>query len=177
MNKKSVLLALLLVPALGACSDNGAQSSVNYHINGKLHVDFDKSGLLLSADGKPDAHIAADGALSIGDQPVSLTPDQRVLTQRFYAEAMHVRDDGIATGKAGAALAGHAVGTVIGDLFSGQSDKIDHDMDGQSKTVETAALHLCGDIQQLRDTQKEIGTRVAAFQPYAAFKGEVHCNA
>src|SRR6185437_15871806 len=167
MNKKSVLLALLLVPALGACSDNGTQSSVNYHINGKLHVDFDKSGLLLSAD----------GTLSIGDQPVSLTPDQRALTQRFYAEAMHVRDDGIATGKAGAALAGHAVGTVIGDLFSGQSDKIDHDMDGQSKTVETAALHLCGDIQQLRDTQKEIGARVAAFQPYAAFKGEVHCNA
>lgn len=177
MNKKSVLLALLLVPALGACSDNGAQTSVNYHIDGKLHVDFDKSGLLLSAAGKPDAHVAADGALRIGDQMVPLTPDQRALTQRFYADAMHVRDDGIATGKAGVALAGHAIGTVVGDLFSGQSDKIDHDMDGQSKTVETAALHLCGDVQKLRDTQKQIGAQVPAFQPYAAFKGEVRCNA
>lgn len=175
MKTKLFLLPLLLAPALAACSGSGTDS-FDAHMNGSLHINFDNGALVVHAPGHPDARIASDGDFRIGDNAVALTPKQRDLTKKFYGEAMSVRDDGIATGKAGAALGIHAVGTVFGNLLSGTPDKIDKDMDTRSKTVEDAAMHLCGDLKQLKTTQADLGTQLPAFQPYAVFRGEIHCD-
>ena len=173
MKAKLLLLPLLLAPALAACSSS---DSFDAHVNGNLHISFDNGALVVNAPGHPDAYIASNGDLRIGDNAVALTPAQRGLLKQFYGEAIGVRDDGIATGKAGAALGLHAVGAALNGLFSGDSDKIDHEMNARSKTVETAALHLCGDLQHLKTTQGQLATQLPAFKPYAVFRGEVHCD-
>ncbi|HXS73880.1 MAG TPA: hypothetical protein VN725_07520 [Rhodanobacteraceae bacterium] len=175
MNTKLFLLPLLLAPTLAACSSSGTDS-FDAHINGNLHLSFDNGALVVTAPGHPDAHIAQNGDFRIGDNAIALTPPQRDLLQHFYGEAMSVRDDGIATGKAGAALGVHAIGSVLDGLFSGNSDKIDRDMDARGKTVETAALHLCGDLQHLKITQSQLATQLPAFEPYAVFRGEIRCD-
>jgi len=175
MKTKLLLLPLLFVPVLAACSSSSTDS-FDAHINGNLHISFQNGVLVMSAPGHPDAHVASNGDLRIGDNAVALTPEQRELTKNFYGEAMSVRDDGIATGKAGAALGLHAIGSVFGNLLSGTPDKIDKEMDMRGKTVETAALHLCGDLGQLQATQGELGTQLPEFKPYAAFRGQVHCD-
>lgn len=175
MKTKLLLLPLLLAPALAACSDAGT-GSFDAHVNGNLHINFDNGALVVHAPGHPDARIAADGDFRIGDNAVVLTPAQRDLMKKFYGEATGVRDDGIATGKAGAALGVHALGAAVDGLLSGDSHKTDQEMQARSKVVENAAMHLCGDLKQLKATQAEIGTQLPAFQPYAVFRGEVHCD-
>ncbi|HEX6613524.1 MAG TPA: hypothetical protein VF022_06660 [Rhodanobacteraceae bacterium] len=173
MRAKLFLLPLLLAPTLAACSGS---DSFDARVNGNLHVSFDNGALVVTAPGHPDARVASSGDFRIGDNAVALTPAQRGLLRQFYAEAIGVRDDGIATGKAGAALGMHAVGTVLDNLFSGKPDKIDREMDARSKTVEAAAMHLCGDLKQLNATQAQLGTQLPAFRPYAVFRGEIHCE-
>jgi hypothetical protein len=173
MKAKLLLLPLLLAPALAACSGS---DSFDAHINGSLHINFDDGALVVKAPGHPDARIAGNGDFRVGDNAVALTPAQRDLMKKFYGEAISVRDDGITTGKAGAALGVHALGAAFEGLLSGGSDKTDHEMETRSKVVETAALHLCGDLRQLKATQAELGTQLPAFRPYAVFRGEIHCD-
>ncbi len=173
MKSKLLLMPLLLAPALAACSDSG---SADAHFNGAMHVSFDDSGLKLTASGQPDAHVTPSGDLIVGHQAVAVTPVQRALLERFYGQAEKVRDDGIATGEAGAEMGAHAIGSVVSNLFAGTPDKIDHEVDSRSRTVETAALHLCNDLQQIKSTQSEIAAQMPAFEPYAVFRGEVRCN-
>jgi hypothetical protein len=173
MKTKLVLLPLLLAPALAACSGS---DSFDAHVNGNLHISFDNGALVVTAPGHPDARIDANGDFRIGDNAVALTPTQRGMLKQFYGEAISVRDDGIATGKAGAALGVHAIGAALDGIFSGDSNQTDHEMEARSKTVETAALHLCGDLQHLKATQGQLATQLPAFKPYAVFRGEIHCD-
>lgn len=173
MKTKLFLLPLLLAPTLAACS---SPDSFDAQVNGNLHISFDNGALLVTAPGHPDARIASNGDFRIGDNAVALTPAQRDLMKKFYGDAISVRDDGIATGKAGAALGVHAIGAAFDGLFSGKPDKIDHEMDARSKTVENAAMHLCDDLRLLKATQARLGTELPAFGPYAVFRGEIHCD-
>jgi hypothetical protein len=173
MKTKLLLLPLLLAPTLAACS---SPDSFDAHVNGSLHISFDNGALVVTAPGHPDARIASNGDFRIGDNAVALTPAQRGMLKQFYAQAISVRDDGIATGKAGAALGIHAIGAALDGLFSDKQDTTDSEMKDRSKTVETAAMHLCGDLQQLKATQGQLGTRLPAFKPYAVFRGEIHCD-
>lgn len=173
MKTKLLLLPLLLAPALAACSGS---DSFDAHINGNLHINFDNGALLVTSPGHPDAHIASNGDFRVGDNAVALTPAQRGMLKQFYAQAISVRDDGIATGKAGAALGVHAIGAALDGIFSGDGDKTDREMDARSKTVEAAAMHLCGDLKQLKATQAQLAIQLPAFKPYAVFRGEIHCD-
>lgn len=174
MKHKLLFACLLFAPVLAACSDTDIAG--NGHVNGNLHINFDSAGLVINAPGKPNAHIDAAGDLRIGDTLAAVTPAQRESLKSYYARAMGVRDDGIATGKAGAALGLHAVGSVFGNLLSGTPDKIDKDMDTRGRTVETAAQHLCDDLVQLKATQETIAAQLPAFRPYQVFRGKVDCD-
>jgi hypothetical protein len=173
MKTKLFLLPLLLAPTLAACSSS---DSFDAHVNGNLHINFDNGALVVTSPGHPDARIASNGDFRIGDNAVALTPAQRGLLKQFYGEAISVRDDGIATGKAGAALGVHAIGAALDGIFSGDSHKTDHEMDARSKVVEAAAMHLCGDLKQLKVTQADLAGRLPAFKPYAVFRGEIQCG-
>jgi hypothetical protein len=182
MKAKYLLLPLLLIPALGGCTsssgENHAASSDSFetHINGNMHLEFDDQGLVVKASGRPDAHVSATGDLRIGDKAVTVTPGQRELLKRYYGEAVSVRDDGIAVGKAGAALGVNAVGNVVESLFSNDHKKNDSDMQASTEKVEAAAKRLCGDMIGIKATQGEIAGELPAFAPYAVFRGEVNCD-
>jgi len=182
MKARFLLLPLLLVPALGGCgssSGNGYANSTGTfesQVNGHLHLDFDNDALVLTQAGHPDARIGSNGDFRIGDKAVALTPSQRDLLKRFYSEVQEVREDGIATGKAGAALGANAIGTVVESLFSNDHGKNDADMQANSRKVETAARKLCNDLVQVKATQGELDTQLPAFEPYAVFRGEIHCD-
>lgn len=175
MKTKLLWLPLLLAPTLAACSNTGTDS-FDAHVNGNLHISFDNGALVVTAPGHPDARIASNGDFRIGDNAVALTPAQRGMLKQFYGEAISVRDDGIATGKAGAALGVHAIGAALDGIFSGDSHKTDQEMDARGKTVEAAAMHLCGDLKQLKATQGDLAGQLPAFQPYAVFRGEIECS-
>lgn len=178
MNLKLLLASLLLAPALAACSRD---ANVSYSSKGHSYffsqaISFDHDALVVNAPRKPAARIGANGDLRIGDTPVAVTPTQRESLMRYYGEALAVRDDGIATGKAGAALGVRAVGSVFGNLLAGTPDNIDKDMDAPSKRVDTSAQHLCSDLVQLKVTQQSLSAQLPAFRPYQVFRGEVHCD-
>ena len=174
MKAKFLLLPLMLAPALGACTDT---QSGDAHVNGNLHLAFGSSGLTLTAQGHPDAHVGADGALRIGDKAVALTPAQRDLLRRYYGEAVSMRDDGIATGKAGAALGISAATDSLESLFSdGSKKQSDPEMEADSKKVDAAAHRLCADMLQIKSTQSDIAAQLPAMAPYAVFRGEVRCD-
>ena len=79
--------------------------------------------------------------------------------------------DGIATGKAGASMAGHAIGDVASGLAHGDPDSIGPAIDAHAKTVEAKALAICGDMVALRAKQDAIAAALPSFKPYASIHG------
>lgn len=81
MNRFLTLSGIFLATAtLAACSGGGVFA-------GGQVIDFDHAGLVLHASGRPDAHVTRDGDFSIGSHAIALTPGQRQLFRRYYAEA------------------------------------------------------------------------------------------
>ncbi len=124
--------------------------------------------LAIHARGAPDATVTAAGDLSIDGKAVALTPAQRDLLQQYYAQVVAIRSDGIATGKAGAAMAGHAIGSVAAGLAHGDPDSIGPAIDARAKQVEAKAMAICDDLVVLRTKQDAIVAALPAFKPYAS---------
>lgn len=156
------LFPFLLASLLAACSGNGSSTSGQ-------SVSFVDSTVVVTVRGKPDAHVSANGDLAIGDDAIAINPSQRALLKRYYSQVLAVRDDGIATGKQGAALGLHAIGSVVSNLAAGTPDKIDEDMDSRGKNVEVTADRMCSDLGRLKATQDEVTAQLPAFRPYAVF--------
>lgn len=174
------LLGLLLVTGLMAgCSNDSNMSDFGSTsiANGGIRV---KHGIAtLHVSGAPDAVISADGELSIDGKAVATTPAQQALLKRYVSSAVAVREHGIATGKAGAAVAGAAVQGVVASIASGDSNQIDKHVDAKAKQVDEAANKICLDIVQIKQAQDELATRLPAFKPYAGIiSGDpgAHCN-
>lgn len=161
---KALLLPLLLAPVLvlAACSDHGGSRSGQY-------VSFAGGTVVVTTPHHPDAHVSANGDLAIGDKAVAIDSTQRALLKRYHSQVLAVRDDGIATGKQGAALGMHAIGTVMDNLVAGTPEKIDQDMNSRGKAVEATADRMCSDLGRLKATQDEVVAQLPAFRPYAVF--------
>lgn len=162
MNSKTLLLPLLLAPVLAACSGHGSSTSGQY-------VSFAGDTVVVTTPHHPDAHVSANGDLAIGDKAVAIDSTQRALLKRYYSQVVAVRDDGIATGKQGAALGMHAIGTVMDNLVAGTPEKIDQDMDSRGKAIEVTADRMCSDLRRLKATQDEVVAQLPAFRPFAVF--------
>jgi hypothetical protein len=162
MQPKVLLLPLLLAPVLAACSDHGGSTSGQY-------VSFVGDTVVVKVNGKPEARVDANGDLRIGTDTVAVNPSQRDLLKRYHSQVLAVRDDGIATGKQGAALGMHALGSVVSNLVAGTPDKIDQDMDSRGKKVEVTADRMCSDLRRLKATQDEVAAQLPAFRPFAVF--------
>ncbi|MCE5233435.1 MAG: hypothetical protein ABFC67_02045 [Mizugakiibacter sp.] len=159
-----LMLAGALAAALAGCGHANPDDAVTTD-DAYIAVRGDRA--VVRAPGAPDASIGPAGDLRIGDREVATTPAQREQLARYRAEAGALRDDGIATGKAGLAVAGHAIGSVISGLASGNPDRIHKEVDTRAQVVEVQARKLCADLKQLRATQDAIATQLPAFRPYA----------
>ena len=163
MKPRFLACTALLCTLLAACGrDSGTTIASD---NGRIQL---RDGVaLIQVTGQPDASVTGDGTLSVAGKPVTLTADQRDLLKQYYVSVYKIRSEGIATGKAGAALAGQAVGSVMSGLAHGDTDRIGKDIKAQAGKVTAQAAAVCDGLEQLRSAQDAVAAEVAAFRPYA----------
>jgi hypothetical protein len=156
---------VLLCGALAACSSSqGDLSGTSSIVNGGIVLNHEE--VTLHARNAPDAVINANGDLQIDQQAVQTSPAQRELLKSYYENAMMIRTDGIATGKAGAAVGAQAIKSVAKGLASGNTDQIQHDIDAKAKVVTDAAMKICQDLANIKTNQDQLATQLSAFKPY-----------
>lgn len=176
MNAFIKLCALsALAASLAAC--DGTETTYIGDSQGH-HLALHDGMLTLHVRGQPDAVINATGDLRIGGKAVDETAAQRGLLKTYYGEVVGIRTAGIETGKAGAKLAGHAIGEVVSGLVHGDTDHIDSRINDRAKDVEAKALAICENLQSLQETQDAIAASLPAFKPYAAIevRGSSDCH-
>lgn len=168
MSSRHLFFALLATGLLAACSNGSDMSDFGSTsiANGGIRVHHGVATLHVS--GAPNAAISADGELRIDGRIVSTNPAQQQLLKRYAQAALAVREHGIATGKAGAAVAGAAIQGIAASIASGDSNQIDKHVDAKAKQVEAAANLICLDIVQIRTAQNALATELPAFKPYAS---------
>lgn len=158
---RTFAIAIALATSLSGCIIQSDNNSVFQHIS--IH----DGSIAVHAHSGPDAIVTPDGDLSIDGKAVTVTADQHDLLKLYYAQVMAIRNDGIATGKAGVALAGHAIGSVASGLAQGNPDSIGPAIDARAKQVEAKAIAICNDLVALREKQDAIANTLPAFKPYA----------
>lgn len=161
---RTFAFAIAFAALLSGCIIESDDSSVFQHIS--IH----DGSIAVHARNAPDAIVTPAGDLNIAGKAIALTPDQRVLLQQYYTQVMAVRDDGIATGKAGAAMAGHAIGSVASGFAHGNPDSIGPAIETRAKGIEAKAMAVCNDVAALRAKQDTIASSLPAFKPYASIE-------
>lgn len=166
----SLMGAMVLTASLAGC---GKDSNLNFISSGDsnlLHggIRIHAGVVTLHADGAPEAALNAAGDLSIDEHAVALNADQRKLVLDYYRNATAIRQHGIETGKAGAAIAGSAISSVAKGLASGDTDSIDKEVDAKTALVTKAAMKICTDLAAIKVAQDALAVQLPAFKPYAS---------
>ncbi|HEY8681937.1 MAG TPA: hypothetical protein VIM06_02100 [Rhodanobacter sp.] len=165
---RAYLLSIMLLIAAGVagCNDTSSDTVITY-----ISTQTSDGSIAIHAHGRADANITAAGDLNIAGTKVTVTSEQRDLLKQYYITALMMRDHGIATGKAGMATAGKALSSVASGLASGNTDKIDSEVNASTANVEAHAALICNDLADLRSTQEKLlASQLPAFQPYALIK-------
>lgn len=157
---------VLLCGAITACSDHGNDFNSSDIINGSIRLSHEQ--VTLHAKNAPDAVISANGDLQIDQQAVQTSPAERELLKSYYENAMMIRTDGIATGKAGAAVGAQALKSVAKGIAGGNGDQIQQEIDAKTKVVKAAALKICQDLANIKTNQDQLATQLPAFKPYGS---------
>jgi len=159
------VVSIALTISLSACARDDRHTSVFQHIS----VGSDEVSVH-SRSAADDARITARGDLMIGKQTIILNTAQRESTRNYYAEVMALRSGGIATGKAGAAMAGSAIGTVAQELANGTPDAIGPKVEHEADKVRAQASNICLRLEALKRAQDAVTAAVPAFAPYATIE-------
>jgi len=171
MSSRHLFFALLATGLLAGCSNGSDMSNFGGTsiANGGIRVNHEVATLHVS--GVPNAVVSADGELRIDGKTVTTSPAQQEQLKRYAQAALAVREHGIATGKAGAAVAGAAIQGIAASIASGDSNQIDKHVDAKAKQVDEAANKICLDIAQIRAAQNALATDLPAFKPYSGILG------
>lgn len=167
MRTVAIVLAASLV-ALTACStadEGSSHSSVFQH----LSIDNHGNVIALARDGR-EATVTPAGDLVISGKPLAVTLEQRQLLETYRNAALELRDDGVATGKAGVHTGIHAIGAVASGLASGDPDSIGAKVNANADKVGALAREVCKDLARLYALQGKLTVAIPAFQPYATIE-------
>ena len=165
------VIGLLVMTALiaGCGKESGDTNVISFRssslVNGGITLRNDE--VTLHVESAPNAVINAAGDLSVDQHPATVNAAQRALLQDYYRNVLAVNEHGIATGKAGAAIAGQAIKSVVKGITSGDTDSIDKDINAKSERVTQEALKICQDIAGIKTAQDSLAGQLAAFKPYA----------
>lgn len=171
MSYQHVIGLLAMTALIAGCGKDSADTNVlsfrgsSNLVNGGITLQNDE--VTLHVQSAPDAVINAAGDLSIDQHPAAVSAAQRALLQDYYRNVLAARDHGILTGKAGAAIAGQAIKSVVQGVASGNTDNIDKEIDAKSQKVTQAALKICQDMAGIKTAQDNLAGQLAAFKPYA----------
>ena len=169
----NITCLILLAFAMAGCSNDVGNTSAFQHISV-----LNSTQIAIHAHSGPDAIVSVGGDLSIGGKTVAITPTQQELLRQYFAGAIALRDDALATGAAGVATAGQAIGSVVTGLAGGKPDQIGPAIEARAAKVEVQAAKVCADLSALRARQEKIAGQLAAFGPYATIDaGQIgDCN-
>jgi hypothetical protein len=165
MKRASMLVTVLLCGAIAACG-NEVDSDM---LNGSIHLNGNE--VTLHPKNAPDAMINAGGDLIIDQQAVQTSPAERELLKSYYNNVLMIRTDGIATGKAGAAVGAQALKSVAQGIANGNSDQIQQQIDAKTKVVTAAAMKICQDLANVKTSQDQLVAQLPAFKPYGNIVG------
>ena len=170
---RHIACLILFAIATAGCSHDAENTSAFQHISV-----LSGARIAVHAHGGPDAIVSADGDMSIDGKTVAVTPPQRDLLKQYFAGAIALRNDALATGAAGVATAGQAIGGVVSGLVNGKPDEIGPAVEARAAKVEARAAKVCADLSVLRSKQEAIAGQLAAFRPYATIDaGQIgDCN-
>ncbi len=163
---KSILICYLVL-AVATASGCSQQSTDASHSSVMQHITLRDDRVGANAADGHTAWIAADGTLEIDGAQVRLEAGQEALAKQYYAQAIALRDQGIAAGKGGARVAGKAIGSVLDGLGRGNPDEIGSKVEAEASALEAEVLRLCNHIGDLQTTQDALAVAVPAFRPYA----------
>ena len=160
MNRmKTFCLAALTISA-NACSTDSEIGAVQLR-------PVDARHLAVHRRNGPEAIVSDAGEISVNGKQVILDGAQKNLAIGYFTLAKAVRDDGFATGMAGASTALTAISSVVSGLASGEPDKIGQDVEVKAAKVEAQAEKLCRDLRELAATQDALAAALPEFKPYA----------
>lgn len=135
------------------------------------HLSIAKNGdVLAHARDGSSARISPAGDLVIGEKRIAGDSGQRKLLRSYYADALALRDDAVATGKAGVQTGLTAVSAVASGLASGNPDSIDPKVNAKADKVDALAQTVCRDLARLYTDQGEVTAAIPAFGPYATIE-------
>ena len=165
------ILALAASALLAGCSNGSFDSGSTNIANGGIVVRGDR--VILHGNGGVEGNLDAAGNLVIDGRTVTVDATQRQQLQQYYQGAHAVREHGIATGKAGAAVAVQSLKSAAAHVTGGDGEQADATLDAATSRVDQAASKICFDLQQIKGAQARLATGLAAFKPFA---GIVHSN-
>lgn len=163
------LPALLVTALLAGCDSGGDHLTLINGDNTSIEdgaIRVEGSWIELNPEHGASATIGSSGDFAVDGKPVDITPAQRALLLQYHAGAVAVREHGVATGKAGAAIAGEALKGVASSLAGGDGKSTEERVNAQADQVKQAALRICDDLEQIRDAQDQLATQLEAFKPY-----------
>ena len=159
---RNLICLILFGLAMAGCSNDVGNTSVFHHISV-----LNSTQIAIHAHSGPYAFVSVGGDLSIDGKTLAITPTQRELLRQYFAGAIALRDDALATAAAGMATASQAIGSVVTGLAGGKPDQIGPAIEARAAKVEAQAAKVCADLSQLRAKQETIAGQLAAFRPYA----------
>ena len=154
-------LAALTISATGCAVE--ADSEIG---NARLRR-IDDQHVAIRRGNAPEAVLSAAGEISIAGKNLVLNQVQKELATRYFISANSVRDDGFATGMAGANTALTALSSVVSGLASGEPDKIGPAVEAKAAKIQEHVDKLCLDLHELTTTQDALAASLPEFKPYA----------
>lgn len=170
MSCPRLFFTLALSGLVSACGhDSGSFNTISAGhtsiANGSIQVDGNE--VTLHPDRTPRATIDNTGRFSVDGKLIAANDAQRLLLKHYYDASVAIRQHGIETGKAGAAMAGAAVKDAVSSAFKGDGEGAEKRINAQADKVKQVAQKICTDLADIRTAQDQLGSTLPAFRPYA----------
>jgi hypothetical protein len=171
-------LGLLAALCLMAVATAQADVRINTHDKGRIHIEG--TGIVITADDHSQAEIDPAGDLKIRGKDVPVTDAQRQMLVQYSQNLRDMEKRGEAASSQAWRMAPGILGTALGDLFTGASDKqINDDANKAAEPLKQEVLELCDGVKAQRKVQDQISDALPVFKPYAVISEhdtENNCN-
>lgn len=160
------LLAALCV--LGAATAR-ADVRIGTHDHGRIAIEG--TAIVITAVDGSRAEIDPAGDLKIQGKDIPVTDAQHKLLVQYSQNLRDLEKRGDAADQQAWHLAPGILGTALGDLFTGASDKqINDDANKAAEPLKQEFLKLCDGVKTERAVQDQLSDALPAFKPYAVIR-------
>jgi hypothetical protein len=113
------------------------------------------------------AEITPQGDLLLEGKKVAITDAQRALLMKYRTGIIAVATTGVDIGMQGADFGVHAASKALHGVFSGNTDRVNAEIDAEASQFEAKARRICDHLAPLLDTQQKLVAQLPEFKPYA----------